>query len=355
MEKQTYKVIGVMSGTSLDGIDLAEVDFTSGNNEWKFTLGNATTIPYPSEWFSVLNEAVKLSPEALGVLDRNYSLFLSKIIADFLYNNRIHTPDLIASHGHTVFHQPDKGYTLQIGNLPEIKKYLFHTPVICDFRVQDVTLGGQGAPLVPIGDSLLFSAYDFCLNLGGFSNCSFEKEGKRLAYDICPVNTVLNHYANKIGMPFDKNGKTASEGKINQDLFHQLNENHYYQGTYPKSLGIEFVLSDVFPVIDAYRLSVPDILHTYTHHIVYQLARNMGKEGAVIFVTGGGAFNSYLINQLQKALPKQKILLPEDAIINYKEALVFALLGVLKWRGEINVLASVTGAAADHSSGTVYR
>ena len=344
-----------MSGTSLDGIDLAEVNFTYDGSEWKFTLGSTITVSYPPEWFSVLNRAVKLSPEELDILDRDYSLFLSKIIADFIHHNTIDNPDLIASHGHTVFHQPEKGYTLQIGNLPEIKTHLPHTPVICNFRVQDVALGGQGAPLVPTGDRILFSAYDFCLNLGGFSNCSFEKDGKRLAFDICPVNTVLNYYANKIGLPFDESGKTAAAGKMNSHLFHQLNENKYYHSPYPKSLGIEFVLSDVFPLIDAYQLPVQDILHTYTHHIVYQLVKNMKKEGAAIFVTGGGAFNHYLISQLQQALPEQKITLPEDTIINYKEALVFALLGVLKWRGERNILASVTGASADHSSGTVYR
>ena len=202
-----------MSGTSLDGIDLAEIVFDCSNEIWNFEILAAETVPYSLFWKDELREAINYSEEQLERLDFKYTEKLSEEISKFIKKHNILEIDAVCSHGHTILHRPEKGLTYQIGNLPRISKMLGQT-VVCDFRVQDVELGGQGAPLVPIGDKLLFSEYDYCLNLGGFANCSFEKNGKRIAYDICPVNIVLNKYAEKLGHDFDEGGKLAASGKV---------------------------------------------------------------------------------------------------------------------------------------------
>ena len=258
--------------------------------------------------------------------------------------------DFIASHGHTVLHQPEKGITLQVGNGLEIANITKHK-VVYDFRTQDVKLGGQGAPLVPIGDELLFSEYDYCLNLGGFANVSFKKGSKRIAYDICPVNIVLNKYAQKIGLEYDDRGKVAAKGNYIEELDVQLQKLHFYKEQAPKSLGLEWVKEKVFPKIDDNINKPEEVLRTFTDHVAWAIAREFPKEAKVL-VTGGGAYNDYLIQKI-KSIKNIDLIIPSKKIIDFKEALIFAFLGVLKLDNQVNCLCSVTGAEKNHSSGVV--
>jgi anhydro-N-acetylmuramic acid kinase len=297
---------------------------------------------------------VDYSKEQLEKLNQDYTKLLASIIADFIEKNKISTLDAVCSHGHTILHQPQNGFTLQIGNLPEIAS-LIHQTVVCDFRVQDVQLGGQGAPLVPIGDRILFPEYDYCMNLGGFSNVSFEQNKQRIAFDISPVNTVLNFYANQLGFDYDNKGIISKTGKINETLLKQLNALDFYKKVFPKSLGFEFVKEIVLPLIESSEITIEDKLCTFTEHVAHQITLALTNKNGSLYITGGGAYNDFLIERIQSYLPEMKIIIPSAKILEFKEALIFALLGVLKLRGEINVLSSVTGANNDHSSGIVYK
>ncbi|GGC92484.1 anhydro-N-acetylmuramic acid kinase [Flavobacterium lutivivi] len=353
MFKQAYKVVGIMSGTSLDGIDLAHIDFEIIDNKWNYKIKECETVPYSDFWLNKLKSAINFSPEELHQLNIDYTHLLGNIIKEFISKNKLKNLDAICSHGHTILHQPQNGFTLQIGNLPEIAKIIGQT-VVCDFRVQDVKLGGQGAPLVPIGDRVLFMEYDYCLNLGGFSNISFEENSKRIAFDISPVNTVLNFYANKLRMDYDDKGQIARSGKLNSDLFNELNHLDYYKKSFPKSLGFEFVKEIILPLIEEYSISIEDKMHTFTEHIAFQTSLALPNKSGKILITGGGAYNDFLIERMQFHLPNLKIIIPNKKTLEFKEALIFALLGVLKLRNEINVLSSVTGAKNDHCSGVIF-
>lgn len=351
MIKNEYNVVGVMSGTSLDGIDIAHVYFLNVDGRWSFKILKSETIPYSNSWFNKLSKLTDLSREDILNIDIPYTLLLADTIKNFIDNNKIKNLDAICSHGHTALHNPDEGYTMQIGNR-ELLFQVLKTTVVCNFRVQDVALGGQGAPLVPIGDKLLFFDYNHCLNLGGFANISTNRLGKRIAYDICPVNIVLNYYTRKIGLDYDEDGIIASQGTINTALLDHLNNLAFYKATAPKSLGLEWVENQIFPLIDSYGLETKDILRTFIEHIAQQIAIHL-KNNATVLITGGGAYNIFLIERL-KVISKSKIIIPDNTLIEYKEALIFGLLGVLKLRGEINCLKSVTGASKDHSSGIVF-
>ncbi|WP_396170978.1 anhydro-N-acetylmuramic acid kinase [Flavobacterium sp.] len=353
MFNKNYKVIGVMSGTSLDGIDLAAVEFSVLDHKWSFKILEKETISYTEDWVNQLKEAVAFSEEKLTQLNENYTLLLGGIIKDFINKFHLEDIDAVCSHGHTILHQPQNGFTLQIGNLPNIAK-IVGRKVVCDFRVQDVQLGGQGAPLVPIGDRILFSEYDYCLNLGGFSNVSFEEKNNRIAFDISPVNTVLNFYANKLGLDYDNKGEISRSGNLNSDLLNELNALEYYSKPFPKSLGFEFVKEIVLPLIEKYSIAIEDKMHTFTEHIALQTAKALPSKNGKLLVTGGGAYNTFLMERMQFHLPTMKIIIPDAEILEFKEALIFALLGVLKLRNEINVLASVTGSKQDHSTGIIY-
>lgn len=351
MKTATY-VIGVMSGTSLDGIDLAYVKINKSKH-YNFDILHATTIPYTKKWQLKLKNAFDISAENLCKLDAEYSLFLSDIIQDYITTQKITTLDLIASHGHTIFHNPSENYTLQIGNKPAIiNKTKIKT--ICDFRSQDIALGGQGAPLVPIGDLLLFSEYTYCLNIGGFANISYQNDTERLAFDICPTNIVMNEYMRTLGKEYDDKGQLAASGSLQLELLDALNALDFYRDDKPKSLGYEFVVSTIFPLINKFQLSIPDILRTYIEHSAIQIAKKTNNNPTSnMLVTGGGAFNSFLIERIQQHT-KTKIILPSTTIINYKEALIFAFLGYLKDTNQVNCLKSVTGASTNHSSGILY-
>ena len=349
MLKNRYKVIGVMSGTSLDGIDFISCVFNF-NKGWEFEILDTDTVPYSKHWKNKLENLTNLTDEELLLIDADYTRLLSKEIINFISQHDISDIDFIASHGHTARHLPDEGLTYQIGNLEELANLVNHR-IICDFRVQDVALNGQGAPLVPIGDQLLFSRFDYCLNLGGFSNVSFGSNNKRRAFDICPVNIVLNYYANKVGLEYDRDGQLAESGSLSISLLEQLNSLDFYVQSWPKSLGKEWVDRVILPLIESYNLKVADVLNTFVEHIAIQVRSNIDSSSTVL-VTGGGAFNTFLMKRIRES-SKAHFILPDKEIIEYKEALIFALLGVLKIRNEINCLSSVTGASRDHSSGKI--
>jgi len=353
MKRDSYFVVGVMSGTSLDGVDLCYVrlDFDS---VWNFEILKAETIGYDSGWVDTLKKAIHLPEESLAELDETYTSFLGQLIKIFIKSNDISLIDAVCSHGHTVKHQPENNLTVQIGNLPRLATLIEQT-VVCDFRVQDVMFGGEGAPLVPIGDKFLFHDYDFCLNLGGFANVSFDYENERIAYDICPVNIVLNHYINSLGFSYDNNGDLAATGALNTTLFETLNNLDFYSKPHPKSLGLEWVELYVFPLIDALDLEVKDVLRTFVEHAAIQIGNEINKlQKGTVLITGGGVFNSFLMERIRH-YSSQEIIIPNADIIDNKEALIFGFLGVLKLRNEVNCLSSVTGARIDHSSGNVYK
>lgn len=345
----TYLAIGLMSGTSLDGLDICYVKFSKSEN-WSFEILSAETISYDETWKLKLQNATQISAEDLLALDKEFGFFLGEKTQEFISKNNIINIDVIASHGHTIFHQPQRKFTLQIGDGRAIK-IMTNKTVVYDFRSQDVLLGGNGAPLVPIGDELLFSEFDACLNLGGFSNISLKKNKERIAFDISPVNVVLNFFSEKLGKIFDENGDFAKDGNINLEILEQINALEFYQKSHPKSLGIEFVKAEIFPLL---KDETPEnILATFTEHIAIQIAKVFNENHLKkVLVTGGGTFNSYLIEKIREKSATE-IIIPDEKIINFKEALIFALMGVLRMNNEINVLCSATGSSENHSSGIV--
>ncbi|MGZ0015072.1 anhydro-N-acetylmuramic acid kinase [Yeosuana sp. AK3] len=352
MIKNEYNIIGVMSGTSLDGIDMVYATFNL-DEIWRFKINFSVTVPYEKEWIKKLNDLVFMSKSELKQIDEAYTSYLAQNINGFIKTHNISVIDAICSHGHTAWHQPQNKLTYQIGNLPKLATLLQQT-VVCDFRVQDVDFGGQGAPLVPIGDALLFSKYDYCLNLGGFANISSSINNERIAYDICPVNIVLNYYVKQLGFEYDNEGIIASTGMLNFTLLNKLNDLDFYKNRFPKSLGLEWVKSNIFPLIDSHGLAIKDILRTFVEHVAIQISKEINsKEYAKVLVTGGGAYHGFLMNRIN-ALTENTIIKPSKEIIEFKEALIFGFLGVLKLRGENNCLKSVTGALHDHSSGKIF-
>lgn len=339
-----------MSGTSLDGLDICYAKFTQTDSAWNFEILNCETLPYSSDWEQSLRNAVNLSSEEVLKLNVDYGFYLGEKTSEFISKHKIINLDLIASHGHTVFHQPKNKFTLQIGNGRAIKSKTNKT-VIYDFRSQDVILGGNGAPLVPIGDELLFSNFDACLNLGGFSNISLKRNGKRIAFDICPVNIILNDLALKLGKKFDDNGDLARNGLIDYGLLNQLNQLKFYQEKAPKSLGIEWINEQVLPLIKTQKTE--NLLASFTEHSAVQIAKILDEFTVKnVLITGGGTYNNYLIEKI-KAKTKTEIQIPKKEIIEYKEALIFAFMGVLRSLNLDNVLSSATGSQKDHCSGLV--
>ena len=350
MNKDFYFIIGLMSGTSLDGIDLVYVKFDKKDAKY-FSIIASDTISYSDYWREKLKLAIDFCKDKIKDLDISYGKLLGEEINLFIKKNKIKIIDFIASHGHTILHQPDDGITLQIGNGRVISD-LTNQQVICDFRTQDVKLGGQGAPLVPIGDELLFANYDFCVNLGGFANVSFKEKDKRVAFDICPVNIVLNHYVEKLGFEYDDKGKIAFGGKINTVLLQKLNALEFYKKTPPKSLGMEWVQEKILPIIDEFETDIPSILRTFIEHSSIQIGKIIYENESVL-LTGGGVFNDFLIRRLEFH-SKRKVKIPSSKLINYKEALIFAFLGLLRAENQVNCLKSVTGATKNHSSGVIF-
>tara|TARA_R110002050_G_scaffold118625_3_gene236131 strand:- start:25685 stop:26761 length:1077 start_codon:yes stop_codon:yes gene_type:complete len=352
-----YKIIGLMSGTSLDGLDLVFCHIWEKDRKWEFEIKATKSVSYTAEMELKLKDAILLTAPDLLQLHNSYGTWLGQQAKLFIeeHNLDVH---YIASHGHTTHHQPEKGFTLQIGSGQHLANES-GVEVICDFRTNDVALGGQGAPLVPIGDQLFFGDYDFCLNLGGISNISFDFHDKRIAYDIGLANMGLNYITRRTGLAYDDGGQLARKGNTNQAMLNALNNLDYYDLPFPKSIGYEWFIDKVVPIIDTTEDTIENLLHTSIQHVSEKIAeeilQNTIKPQNSVLVTGGGALNDFLIQSLEKKLGETvKVVVPTKQIIEFKEALIFALMGVLRVTKQTNVLSSVTGSRKDSSSGVIF-
>jgi len=345
---QHFTVLGLMSGTSLDGLDMALCRFTQHQHSWTYEVLAAQAVDYHETMRHKLAAAMNASGFELALLHTQLGEFFGEEAKKFL--EHLPKADFISSHGHTIFHRPDLHLTLQIGSAPHIAAKT-NLPVIYDFRTGDVARGGQGAPLVPIGDKLLFSQYHVCLNLGGFANISFEENNQRVAFDLAPCNLPLNIFAQQLGHEYDPNGRLARSGKIDAITLTKLNALGFYHQAFPKSLGREFVEESILPIVQEANLSAHDALATLTEHTAMQVAKYLPKsETHTVLITGGGALNAYLIERMEYHAGR-KLELPDLQTIQFKEAIVFAFLGVLRHLNIPNTLSAVTGAERDHCGG----
>jgi anhydro-N-acetylmuramic acid kinase len=348
-EIKQYSVLGIMSGTSLDGVDLALCSFSCENGMWCYKIIEAKTYAYSEGWLERIKAAEYLSGRDLMKLHAAYGTFLGELSKDFLKHKSI---DAIASHGHTVFHESQNSMTFQMGLGANIA-VAAGANVICDFRTIDVALGGNGAPLVPFGDEQLFLGYAACINLGGFANVSFRDKEERLAYDICPVNMLLNKLANKIQLSYDDGGQLAKVGEVNVDVLRQLNNLPFYKKQGAKSLGKEWFDEHVWPLLK--ELDVSAAMATGVEHIAEQITQSMKLIIGNILCTGGGAYNDYLITRIRSKLTSnQTLIVPENQIIDFKEAMLFAFLGACYLNQEPNVLSTSTGSSKNHIGGCLY-
>lgn len=348
-------IAGLMSGTSLDGVDIAVCRFEENKGVWSFEVLSAETIPYPDLWRERLTSVFHEDSVSLARLHHEYGSWLGECAIQF-FNKTNLRPRLIASHGHTVFHRPADGFTFQLGSGAAIAAKT-GIDTISDFRTTDVALGGQGAPLVPVGDHFLFGGHKFCLNLGGFANISFVKDDGRIAFDICPVNTALNYLASKRGLPYDAAGELAGQGVIIPELLDNLNSLPFYRQPAPKSLGREWFEKVFLPMINGGGHSIEDRLRTVAEHIGMQIANALfHAPGTTLLTTGGGAHNHFLVGIIEEQVSRHGIhvVVPDAEVVNFKEAIIFAFLGLLRYEERINVFASVTGASRDSSSGAIY-
>jgi anhydro-N-acetylmuramic acid kinase len=364
-----YKAIGIMSGSSLDGLDIAYVHFQETAGKWQYELLHAECYPYDETWAVKLKNAIHLSALDYQLLHTAYGHYIGREIKRFIETNQLHHKvDLVASHGHTTFHLPGPQMTGQIGDGASIAAET-DLPVVSDLRAMDVALGGQGAPIVPIGEKLLLGDYTYFLNLGGIANISAPSQTgeitTRIAFDVCPANRVLNMLVRPLDKEYDEDGRIASTGKVHEELLNELNELSFYTQPFPKSLANDFGTDIVYPIIKKYNLPAADELRTYVEHISIQI--KSGIQAAVLdtqlltpdsklLVTGGGALNSFMIDRITEHVKEFAIdvVVPEKKLVNYKEALIMALMGVLRWREEFNVLASVTGASKNSINGALW-
>ena len=365
---EKHNIIGLMSGSSLDGIDLVDADFWY-DGRWHFEIIAKDNYDYNDEWRKALSNAFHIDivethgRASLHQLDHDYGQLLGQVTKKFIERFNLH-PEIVASHGHTIFHRPQEHYTLQIGDGQALANECGVT-VINDFRTEDVLKGGQGAPLVPIGDKLLFSDYPICLNIGGIANVSYDVDGQRIAYDICIANQALNYLATRVethgraSLQYDRDGLIARSGTIDNQLLTILNSHPFYAEKYPKSLGREFFEENIKPLLEN-RDDIADMMATFVEHIAIQICNSANDcnvktrfIASQMLITGGGAKNKFLVERIQ-AHTKHQVVVPSDDIIDYKEALVFAFLGLLRSRNEINVFKSVTGADSDSSSGRIF-
>jgi len=364
-----YKVIGLMSGSSLDGLDIAYCNFEviDGDITWK--LLEKETLKFDPKWIARLAHLPTQSARVLAQTHAYFGRYMAELVNNFIKKNKI-TPNLIASHGHTIFHEPERYFTTQIGDGAALAA-LTGITTVCDFRTQDIALAGEGTPIAPAADRYLFSGYDFYLNIGGIANITCHVNGKYIAFDTSPANQVLNLLANEMDLPFDLNGEIARSGHMVQELIDELDEINYFQKKYPKSLDNNWIRQHIFPIIQKNNSEIADKLHTYTRfialHIKESIKRIFEQESSDTFevsndkkyrmlATGGGAFNQFLMEQIQAEckLFNIEIVLPETAIIEYKEAILMGLMGVLRMEGLPNCFSSVTGAEMDTVGGAVY-
>jgi len=345
-------VIGIMSGTSLDGIDLAACRFEHDGYRYRYTLLGSRIIPYTEEWVKRLSDVYTAPAREVFATSAALGELFGSLVNEFNRDCGLQ-PNLIASHGHTVFHEPAKGFTIQIGSGAHIAA-LTGIDTICDFRSKDVALKGQGAPLVPVGDHLLFSEYTACLNLGGIANISLIQNERRVAWDICPVNMALNELALRTGRAYDEGGQLAASGTILPDVLERMNALSFYSGKGPKSLGREWYEQQFRPLLEQGQPA--DLARTVCEHIALQHAHVLAllPADADVLVTGGGAYNRFLIEKMAET-GKRKLSIPGEGLVNFKEAIVFAFLGALNYWGRVNVFDSATGSVKQHIGGAVYR
>ncbi len=360
-KKMIYKAIGVMSGSSLDGLDIGFTAFTETGGKWGYEIIAATCFAYNDQWIKRLENATHLTAKEYLQLDIDYGHYTGKMINAFIDTHNLHHQvNLIASHGHTAFHSPATKMTAQLGDGAAIAA-VTKLPVVSNLRSLDVAFGGQGAPVVPIGEKLLFNGFTYFLNLGGIANISFNQDGQFKAFDVCAANRVLNMLAAKRNLLYDEGGKLARSGKADSTMLDTLNALSFYKLPAPKSLANDFGTATIYPLLEAGQLSVEDALCTYTEHIVGQIKMAIEQNEVSIpnkkmLITGGGAFNTFLVERLSSAIEEfaVEIVVPADDLVKYKEAIIMGLIGVLRWREEINVLATVTGATQSSIGGALW-
>lgn len=358
-----YRAIGVMSGSSLDGLDIAFVEFQEQGGKWTYEINEADCYPYTTEWTEKLKNAINLPAREYQLLHTAYGHYIGQEVNRFIESHQLHYKvAVVASHGHTTFHMPASQMTAQLGDGAAIAAKT-QLPVVSDLRALDVAFGGQGAPIVPIGEKMLMNDFTYFLNIGGIANISLNAE-EYVAFDVCPANRVLNMLANDAGKPFDEDGKMAASGNVHDELLNQLNKLAYYSQPYPKSLANDFGTDVVYPLIKSAGLSTPDAIRTFSEHVALQICNALSSlniqqpvpGNKKLLVTGGGALNTFLVNRLSELLRVENIevVVPDTKLVNYKEALIMAFIGVLRWRQEYNVLASVTGASRNSIGGALW-
>jgi anhydro-N-acetylmuramic acid kinase len=351
-----YRAIGIMSGSSLDGLDIAFVEFQEQGGKWSFEIKEVDCYAYAEEWKNRLQNAIHLPASDYQLLHTAYGHYIGEKVNAFIKEKNIeYKVSLVASHGHTTFHIPAQKMTAQLGDGAAIAA-VTGLPVVSDLRAMDVALGGQGAPIVPMGEKMLLGEYDYFLNLGGIANISFNKEAYT-AFDICPANRVLNMLMNEVGKEYDEGGQMAATGSINNELLNNLNQLAFYDLPFPKSLANDFGTDVVYPIIKSANISIADALRTYTEHIALQIYNTLkASNSGQVFVTGGGAHNKFLIERCSHLLSEKNIsiVVPDAMLINNKEALIMAFLGVLRWREENTILSSVTGASRSSIGGALW-
>lgn len=363
-----YRVIGLMSGSALDGLDIAFVEFQEGSAKWSYQVRHTACYAYSGEWKEKLRKATSLSAVDYQLLHAAYGHYLGEQVNKFISEFNVqYQVQLIASHGHATFHLPDQKMTAQLGDGAAIAAET-GINVVSDLRAMDVALGGKGAPIVPIGEKLLLGDHPYFLNLGGIANISYQNASNRVAFDVCPANRVLNMVVKDAGKPFDDGGQLSEKGDLNEGLLKMLNNHEYYTLPYPKALANDFGTDVIFPLIDQRSYDMDDALRTYVEHIAIQVARAVAEIQAneahgekkdspdTMLVTGGGAKNTFLIKRIERLLEplNVKIVIAEPELVDFKEAIIMGLIGLLRWREENNVLASVTGASRDSIGGAVW-
>lgn len=353
-----YRAIGIMSGSSLDGLDIAFVELVETAGRWTHEILHCDCVEYNEKWTKKLQQADLLTAKEYQLLHAKYGRYIGTQVNNFIQKHGLeHKVNLIASHGHTIFHLPQQQMTAQIGDGATIAA-ITGISVVSDLRNLDIALGGQGAPIVPIGEKLLFAGYDYFLNIGGIANISINTPEGYIAFDVCAANRVLNMLAAENSLQYDDKGEIAASGKLNAELLTSLNMLGYYNQPYPKSLANSFGINIIYPILKNSGAPLQDRMRTYVEHITLQIKNAVAsnEQTKKMLVTGGGAFNTFLIERLKTLLAEKNIelVIPDEKTIQYKEALIMALMGVLRWREEENVLPSVTGAKRGSVGGALW-
>lgn len=358
-----------MSGSSLDGLDvafcrfgLADGDAVFGLHDWQ--LLEAETLPFSQEWRQRLQQLPMATAFDFCSAHAAFGRYLGGLVNQFLAEKKLLPAqvDFIASHGHTIYHEPALGFTTQIGDGAALAIATGCT-VVSDFRTADIALGGQGAPLAPMADKMLFPGYDFYLNLGGIANITCHTGHNIIAFDVCGANQALNALANKLGKPYDEDGKIAAKGQLDMDLYADINKPAYFSQPYPKSLANQWVRQHLTEPCLRANSAIEDRMHTVCEHIAFQLSKaiykvleneNCKKEKYRMLATGGGVFNRYLMRLITQKLPNIEVVMPDENIIKFKEALLMVLLGAMRMEAIPNCMSSVTGATQDAIGGGIW-